>query len=157
MTDLGLMRYFFGIQVQQTKGEIFICQEKYIEDLLTNFHMEACKLVSTPISVNVKLQQNDGAKMADAKTYRSLIGSLIYLTNTRPDIVHSVSLISRFMDKPIKLHYEATKRILCHLQGTKKIGIVYNKESDNSLVGFTGSDWADHLMIEKVHLVTFFA
>uniref|UniRef100_A0A2N9EI16 Integrase catalytic domain-containing protein n=1 Tax=Fagus sylvatica TaxID=28930 RepID=A0A2N9EI16_FAGSY len=105
----------------------------------------ACKPVSTPMSSNEKLQQNDAAEKADAKAYRSLVGSLIYLTNTRPDIVHSVSLISRFMNQPSKLHYATAKRILRYLQGTKKLGILYKKENDNNLVGFTDSDWVGSL------------
>ena len=69
MTDLGLMKYFLGFQVRQSIGEVFICQEKYIEDLLKKFHMAACKPVSTPMSSNEKLQQEDAAEKADAKTY----------------------------------------------------------------------------------------
>ena len=88
MTDLGLMKYFLGFQVQQSKSKAFICQQKYIEDLLKKFHMAACKPVSTPMSSNEKLKQEDAVEKADAKTYRSPIGSLIYLTNTRPNIVH---------------------------------------------------------------------
>ncbi|XP_050257635.1 uncharacterized mitochondrial protein AtMg00810-like [Quercus robur] len=145
MTDLGLMKYFLGFQVRQSTGEVFICQEKYIEDLLKKFHMVACKPVSTPMSSNEKLQQEDAVEKVDAKTYRSLVGSLIYLTNTRLDIVHSVSLISRFMNQPSKLHYVAAKRILRYLQGTKKLGILYKKENGNNLVGFTDSDWAGSL------------
>ncbi|RHN42089.1 putative RNA-directed DNA polymerase [Medicago truncatula] len=142
MTDLGLMKYFLGIQVKQTKCEIFITQEKYIHDLLKKFRLESCKPVSTPMALNEKLQLNDGSEKADPKAYRSLVGSLIYLTNTRPDIVHSVSLVSRFMNEPSKLHFAAAKRILRYLQGTKKLGIKYVKEENNELVGYTDSDWA---------------
>ena len=70
---------------------------------------------------------------------------MIYLTNTRLDIVHSVSLISRFMNQPSKLHYTTVKRILHYLQATKKLGILYKKENDNNLVGFIDSDWAGSL------------
>ncbi|KAF5473933.1 hypothetical protein F2P56_005880 [Juglans regia] len=155
MTDLGLMRYFLGIQVRQTKGEVFICQEKYIEDLQKKFHMTGCKPVSTPMSPNEKLQQNDEAEKADAKAYRSLVRSLIYLKNTRPDIVHSVSLISRFMKQPSKFHHAAAKRIIRYLQGTKKLVIMYMKEIDTKLFGLTVIG-LDHLRIEKAHQATFF-
>ena len=70
---------------------------------------------------------------------------MIYLTNTRPDVVHSVSLISRFMVQPSKLHYVVAKRILRYLRGTKKRGILYKKENDNNLVGFIDSDWVGSL------------
>jgi len=141
MTNLGLMKYFLGIQLKQTKGEIFITQEKYIHDLLKKFRLESCKPVSTPMALNEKFQLNDGAEKADLKVYGSLVGSLIYLTNTRPYIVHSVSLVSRFMNEPSKLHFVAAKRILRYLQGTKKLGIKYVKEENNELVGYTDSDW----------------
>ena len=125
MTDLSLMKYFLGIQVRQSKGEIFISQEKYLDKILKKFQMHNCKPISTPLAVSEKLQKDDGAQKFDAKIYRSLVGSLIYLTNTRPDIVYPVSLISRFMQDPSKLHYAAAKRILRYLQGTRKLGIRY--------------------------------
>lgn len=102
MTDLGLMKYFLGIQVRQSKGEIFISQEKYLEGVLKKFQMHNCKPISTPLAISEKLQLNDGAAKADAKIYRSLVGSLIYLTITRADIVYPVSLISRIMHDPSK-------------------------------------------------------
>ena len=97
MTDLGLMKYFLGIQVRQSKGEIFIYQEKYLDNLLKRYQMNNCKPIATPLAANEKLQSEDGAPKVDGKMYRSLVGSLIYLTNTRPDIVYPVNLISRFM------------------------------------------------------------
>ena len=84
---------------------------------------------------------DDGAEKVDARNYRSLVGSLIYLTNTRPDIVQPISLISRFMNEPSKIHLIATKRILHYLNGTKKLDIKCVKEKDNKLVGYTDSDW----------------
>ncbi|KAG6506237.1 hypothetical protein ZIOFF_031559 [Zingiber officinale] len=145
MSDLGLMRYFLGFQVKQSSGEIFISQEKYVEDLLKKFQMLSCKPVPTPMALNEKLQQEDDSEMADEKLYRSLVGSLIYLTNTRPDIVQPVSVLSRFMSKPSKVHYAAAKRVLRFLQGTMKHGLRYVKELNNDLVGFTDSDWAGSL------------
>lgn len=142
MTDLGLMKYFLGIQVQQKTGEISISQEKYTEDLLKKFNMSMCNPVTTPMALNEKLQKNDGAKKANETLYRSLVGSLMYLTNTRPDIVHSVNMISRFMNDPSQNHFSAAKRILRYLQWTKNIGIKYTKEDDNSLIGYTDSDRA---------------
>ncbi|XP_022890207.1 uncharacterized protein LOC111405510 [Olea europaea var. sylvestris] len=122
MTDLGVMKYFLGIQVKQSKGEIFISQEKYTEDLLKKFHMENY-----------------------AKLFRSLVGSLIYLTNTLPDIVQAVSIISRFMNEPSQLHFAAAKRVVRYLQGTKKIGIKYVKENESKLIGYSNSDWGGSL------------
>lgn len=119
MIDLGLMKYFLGFQMRQKEGEIFISQEKYTEDLLKMFKMSTCKAVSTPRALNEKLQLEDGAPKADPTLYRSLVGSLMYLTNTRPDIVHPVSMVLRFMTEPSQIHFSAAKRILRYLQGTK--------------------------------------
>ena len=104
--------------------------------------MNNCKPIATPLATNEKLQAEDGAPKVDGKMYRSLVGSLIYLTNTRPDIVYPVSLISRFMQSPSRLHYAAAKRILWYLQGTKNYGIHYVREKDFKLIGSMDSDWA---------------
>ncbi|XP_074558519.1 secreted RxLR effector protein 161-like [Curcuma longa] len=107
--------------------------------------MESCKQVSTPMTVSDKLTKDDGAEKIDAKLFRSFVGSLIYLMNTKPDIVQAVSMISRFMNEPSKLHFAATKRVLRYLKGTKKMGIKYVKEVQCKLTGYTDSDWAGSL------------
>nr|KYP47813.1 hypothetical protein KK1_030509 [Cajanus cajan] len=142
MTDLGLMNYFLGIEVSQKEKGIFICQKKYTEALLKKFKMSGCKTVTTPLVTKEKLQKDDGAPDADASRYRSLIGSLLYLTATRPDIMYAVSLLSRFMQKPSQIHFGAAKRILRYLQGTKEFGIWYKTMTNSSLLGYTDSDWA---------------
>ena len=140
MKDLGLIRYFLGIQVKQSLRKIFISQEKYVADLLKKFNMSECKLVASPMTINEKLQQNVGALKVDSTSFRRLVGSLIYLTNSRPDILFSVSIISRFMENPSKLYFAATKRILRYLQETKDYGILYKKQNDNKLIGYSNSD-----------------
>ncbi|XP_028236729.1 uncharacterized protein LOC114416049 [Glycine soja] len=142
MTDLGLMSYFLGIEVSQRNEGIFISQKKYTEGLLKKFKMYGCKPVATPLITNEKLQKNDGAPEDDASKYRSLIGSLLYLTTTRPDIMYATSLLSRFMQSPSQIHFGAGKRILRYLQGTKEFGIWYNTETNSELLGYTDSDWA---------------
>ncbi|KAG6399857.1 hypothetical protein SASPL_141342 [Salvia splendens] len=145
MTDLGIMKYFLGIQVKQSGGEIVISQEKYIEDLLKKFHMENCNPVFSPMATNDKLKKDDGSEKVDAQLFRSLVGSLIYLTNTRPDIVQAVGMLSRFLNESTKLHFAAAKRIMRYLQGTKRMGIKYVKEIDLKLIGYTDSDWGGSL------------
>ncbi|XP_014506436.1 uncharacterized protein LOC106766202 [Vigna radiata var. radiata] len=142
MTDLGLMNYFLGIEVKLQKEGIFISQKKYIEALLKKFKMNGCKPVTTPLVVNDKLQKDDGAQEADASRYRSLIGSLLYMTTTRPDIMYATSLLSRFMQKPSQIDYGVGKRILRYLQGTKEFGIWYKTMTNSRMIGYTGSDWA---------------
>jgi hypothetical protein len=84
----------------------------------------------------------DGAEKVDAQSYRSLVGSLLYLTTTRPDIMHAVGLISRFMQSPSKIHFGAAKRILRYVCGTRNYGIWYTSSNNFGLVGYTDSDWA---------------
>ncbi|VVA34844.1 Hypothetical predicted protein, partial [Prunus dulcis] len=94
MSDLGLLHYFLGIEVSQTENGIFISQKKYAENILKKFNLLGCKSVATPLIANEKMRKFDGAKKADAKKYRSLVGSFLYLTATRPDIMFAASLLS---------------------------------------------------------------
>lgn len=136
------MSYFLGIKVSQRDDGIFISQKKYTEDLLNKFKMYWYKPVSTPLVMNEKLQKVDGAPEADASRYRSLVGSLLYLTATRPDIMFATSLLSRFMQNPSQIHLGVGKRILRYLQGTKEYGIWYKSTGNPTLLGYTDSDWA---------------
>ena len=140
MTDFGIMKYFLGMQVKQGRGEIFISQEKYAADILKKFYMKDCKAVSTPMALNEKLNSIGGAKKVDENQYMSLVGSLIYLTHTRPDITQAVSMLSRFMHSPSVLHYAAAKRVLRYLKGSLKLGLKYGKDSEFTLTSFTDSD-----------------
>ena len=102
--------------------------------------MNDCKPVTTPLVTNKKLQKDDGSPEADASRYRSLIGSLLYLTATRPDIMYATSLLSRFMQKPSQIHFGVGKRVLRYLQGTKEYDIWYKPKSNSKFLGYTNSD-----------------
>ena len=142
MTDLGLLHYFLGIEVTQMNDGIFISQEKYVSNLLDKWKMGNCKPMSTPMNTNEKFYVEDGVEKVDAQSYRSLVGSPLYLTTIRPNIMHAVGLISRFMQSPSKMHFGAAKRILRYLSGTRNYGIWYTSSSNFGLVGYTDSDWA---------------
>nr|CAD1832705.1 unnamed protein product [Ananas comosus var. bracteatus] len=142
MSDLGLLHYFLGLQVMQTDNGIFLTQEKYAVDLLKKFKLQNCKGCATPMNPNEKLTKDDGTEKVDALIFRSIVGGLMYLTHSRPDIMFSVSLISRFMHDPTKHHLGAAKRILRYIRDTINFGIWYHPVTNFKLVGFSDSDWA---------------
>lgn len=144
MSDLGLMHYFLGMEVCQDDG-IFISQKKYAEDLLKKFNMTDCKLVATPLIANEKLKKEDRGKLTEGATYRSLIGSLLYLTSTRPDLMFATSTLSRFMQNPSQVHFGAAKRVLRYVQGTLKYDISFKSCFYSKLIGYTDSDWASSI------------
>ncbi|CAL1361578.1 unnamed protein product [Linum trigynum] len=142
MTDLGLMHYFLGIEVAQTEAGIFLCQKKYVGEVLEMFQMHQNNPAATPAVVGLKLHKDQGGKLVDSTMYKQIVGSLMYLTATRPDIMYAMSLISRYMENPIELHLLEAKRILRYLQGKRSLGMFYKKEGKTPLLGFTDSDFA---------------
>jgi hypothetical protein len=123
MTDLGLMRYFLGIEVHQSKAGIFISQSKYAHEILKRFNMINSKATPTPVITGLKLSKEDEGSKVDPTLFKRLVGSLMYLTTTRPDIMYGVSLISRFMETPKESHWKAGKRILRYVNGTKYLAL----------------------------------
>ncbi|GAA0187557.1 transmembrane signal receptor [Lithospermum erythrorhizon] len=143
MTDLGGMNYFLGIEVIQNRSGTFICQKQYVEAVLRRFGMMDCKPVSTPMTTGFKLNQDKGGRPVNDTQYKELVGSLMYLTNTRPDIMHATCLISRYMSSPTELHMQAAKRVLRYLKGTMQLGILYQRSKiEGELLVFTDSDYA---------------
>jgi len=104
MTNLGQLHYYFGIEVTQHSKYIFLSQKKYIGKLLNKFVTAECNPLSTPMEQNSKLTSKEGNEFDDATKYRQLIGSLIYLTTTRPNISFVVGILSKFMQKPCEGH-----------------------------------------------------
>ena len=142
MSMLGEMNFFLGLQVKQLKDGIFISQEKYCKELLKKFDMNQCKAISTPISTSCQLDQDFAGKSVDQTKYRGLIGSLLYLTASRPDIMFVVCLCARYQSDPKESHYNAAKRILKYLQGSKEVGLWYPNKVSLNLIGFSDSDFA---------------
>ncbi|CAJ2662166.1 unnamed protein product [Trifolium pratense] len=145
MSDLGEMSYFLGMEVEQKNGDIFICQRKYAKDMLKKFNMENCKSMSTPMCPKEKLCKDDEAEQVDETLYRSLIGCLMYLTTTRPDVMYDVSVVSRFMNCAKESHFKAEKRVLRYVKGTINYGIKFCRSQNFKLQGYSDSDWAGFL------------
>lgn len=123
MFDLGLLHYFLGIEITQTLAGIFLSHPKYALDMLSKFCMANCKPALTPFLLGVKLEASCSSPLVDVTLHHKLVGSLIYLTHTRPDISYDVGLVSRFMQEPHELHWKAAKRIIHYVQGTHSYGI----------------------------------
>eukprot|EP00253_Pinus_taeda_P007829 PITA_07829 len=141
MTNLGFLRYFLGIEVKQTENGIFVSQEKHVVDILERFNIQNKKPVPTPIVMGLNLSKEDCSSNVKLTLYKSMIGNLMYLTATRPDIMYEVSLVSRFMETPKEKHWKATKIILRYVNGTKEYDIFYIGTNDFRLVGYTDNDW----------------
>jgi hypothetical protein len=109
--------------------------------VLKIFKMANVNPVPTPIALGLKVSKNDKSPSLDATLFKRLVGSLMYLTATRPDIMYGVSLISRFMDKPKESHWKAGIRVLRYIARTKSFGILYASSDNYKLIGYTDSDW----------------
>ncbi|KAE8679315.1 hypothetical protein F3Y22_tig00111402pilonHSYRG01195 [Hibiscus syriacus] len=120
MTDIGEMSYFLGVEVKQMQEGIFISQKKYAEEILRKFRMEDYKPVATPAEPGVKLSVNSTREQVNPTLFKSIVGSLRYLTFTRPDITYAVGLVSRFMENPKQDHWIAAKRILRYIKDDRK-------------------------------------
>eukprot|EP00253_Pinus_taeda_P030775 PITA_30775 len=142
MPLLGELTYFLGLQIQQNKGGIFLSQTKYLKQILKKYGMEDLKPVCTPMVTGCSLSENDESVAVHQPTYRSMIGSLLYLTGTRPDIMHVVGMVGRFQENPKETHLQAVKRIFKYLQGTQNYGLWYPRDADLTLHAYTDVDWA---------------
>ena len=141
MTDLGKMRYFLGIEVLQRMDGIFISQRKYAQEVLERFNMNQCNPVHNPIVPGFKLTRDENGVRIDGTFYKQIVGSLMYLTATRPDLMFVVSLISRYMERPTETHLQTAKRVLRYVKGTVSFGLFYKKGGNEELVGYTDSDY----------------
>jgi len=145
MTDLGKMRYFLGVEVLQKEEGIYMCQRKFTRDILDRFGMKNNNGVSNPIVPGVKLSKKGGGAEVDITLYKQMIGSLMYLTVTRPDLMFAVCLASRYMSAPTEAHFQVVKRILRYIKGTMEFGILYRRGGDEKVLSYTDSDYAGDL------------
>nr|GFA33135.1 retrovirus-related Pol polyprotein from transposon TNT 1-94 [Tanacetum cinerariifolium] len=142
MSMMGEMTFFLGLQVNQSPCGIFINQSKYVLEILNKYGMESCDPVGTPIEIKVKLDLDQNGTPVDATKYRSMIDALMYLTSSRPDIVHTTCLCARYQAKPTEKHLKEVKSIFRYLQGTINTGLWYTKDSGFELTGFSDADYA---------------
>jgi hypothetical protein len=118
MTDLGSLHYFLGIQVFQTNEGIFLSQSMYASELLRHFHMEDYKPTPSPFQSGVNLATTCTSPKVDATLYRHLVGSLLYLTHTHPNVSFVIGLVYRYMKTPHERHWKSYKRMIRYVQGT---------------------------------------
>ena len=149
MSDLGLLTYYLGLEVKQKPGEITVCQSAYAEKIIEISGMKGCNPIDTPMEQHLKLLPGKPELVSNATKFRSLVGSLRYLVNTRPDLSFSVGMVSRFMECPNSEHWGAIKRIVRYVAGTSKLGCKFVKGPHSDLTGFTDSDHAGDLEKRK--------
>lgn len=139
---LGYLKYFLGLEIARSKYGIHICQRKYTLDILSECGLMASKPITTPMTKGTRLTQQGGNPLADPASYRRLIGKLLYLSQTRPDISFCVQQLSQFMGHPTSLHHEAAIRVLKYLKHTPAHGLFLPCSSSLQLKSFSDSDWA---------------
>lgn len=133
MKDLGQLTYFLGLEVHHQPQGIFVNQHKYTQDLVQLTGLTEATSVDTPMEINVKYRRDGGELLEDPTLYRKLVGSLIYLTITRPDISYAVHTVSKFMQAPRHLHLSAVRRIIRYILGTSSRGLFFPAGSSTQL------------------------
>ena len=150
MKDLGLLHYILGLEVWQRPGEIFLSQGKYVVKLLERFGMVHCKFVSTPMELNFKKLSGNavGPVLEDPTEYQQLVGALMFLVNSRPDIYFAVNTLSQHMVDPHHIHRIGARNLLRYLRGTINHGLRYTVGS-LKLHGYTDADWFGNVVDRK--------
>jgi hypothetical protein len=142
LKDLGPLHYFLGVEALHDTHGLFLSQRKYILDLLKRANMLGAKPISSPMSSSTSLSAFSGAPFSDPSLYRSIVGSLQYLSLTRPDVSYAVNKVCQFMHRPTVLHWAAVKRLLRYLKQTLSHGLLIRRQSSLHLHAFSDSDWA---------------
>ena len=149
LKELGKLKYFLGIEVTYSTQGIFISQQKYVTDLLAETGKIGCKPVSTPMDPKHKLGEAKEEPMVDKRMYQRLVGRLIYLAHTWPDIAYSVSVISQFMHDPREPHLQAAYRVLHYLKGNPRKRILFKKNDTLALEAYTDANYASSIVDQR--------
>ena len=145
MTRLGLIRKYLGIEFTKTDRGLLLHQTSYAQSILTQFGMAECNPCKVPLPDGTKLRKETNTPLVSTHLYCRLVGKLMFLTNTRPDLALLVKLVSRFMQSPQQAHMNAVKSILRYLNGTASLGLCYEQADTVELLGFSDADWGGDL------------
>ncbi|GJS10963.1 retrovirus-related pol polyprotein from transposon TNT 1-94 [Tanacetum coccineum] len=149
MSMMGELNFFLGLQIKQLEYGIFFNQYKYIKEMLKKFGLEDSKPIKTPMSSETKLTRDEDEEFIDDTKYHGMIGNLLYLTASRPNIVFSVCLCAHFQEAPKTSHLEAVKRIFRYIKGTTHLGLSYPKGMGVETIIYADSDHAGDYVDRK--------
>ena len=144
MSMIGELNHFLRLQIHQQESGIFLSQSKYAKNLVKKFGLKSTSSVRTPISPNVKLIVDLLGKSVDSFLYRSMIGSLLYLTASRPNISYSVGVCVKYQANLKEYHMISLKRIIKYVKSTADFGVWYSKDTNDVLAGYFNADWAEN-------------
>nr|KYP75566.1 hypothetical protein KK1_019757 [Cajanus cajan] len=142
MSMTGELKFFLGLQIIKSDKGVKIHQTKYTKELLQKFKIEDAKPMKAPMHPSTTLGLDEESPDVDSIMYRGMVGSLLYLTASRPDIMFSVCVCARFQVQPKEVHLQVVKRILRYLKGTPNLGINFYKSQNFSLLGYCDVDYA---------------
>ena len=145
MSMIGELTHFLGLQIHQQDLGIFLSQSKYSKNLVKKFGLESASSIRTPMSQNVKLTIDLLGKSVDLSLYRSMIGSLLYLTASRLDISYSVGVYARYQANIKESHMIAFKRVIKYVKTIADFGVWFNKDTNDVLAGYSDADWVGNV------------
>ena len=155
MTDLGPLNYFLDLKVSSIADGYYITHAKYTFDLISRANITDSKIVDIPIEYNCRLNSHDGESLSDATLYKQLVGSLIYLTVTRPDVSYAVHVVSQFMAALRSPHYVVVFRILRYLKGIIFDGLHFSSHSSLTLQAYLDANWAGDPIVDLLQDIIF--
>ncbi|KAK8954855.1 hypothetical protein KSP39_PZI002166 [Platanthera zijinensis] len=142
MSSMGELKFFLGLQVKQTDDGLSISQSKFTKELIKKYGMESSSTMRTPMGTSMPICKDETGKPVDESLYRGIVGSLLYLTASRPDIMYATCVCARYQACPKESHYTAVKRILRYLKGTPTLGLWYPRNRDFLLTSYSDADFA---------------